>query len=265
MLEVGTATSVGGHRGPLVLQHTNFRPATIHHRLNRQDHPLHKPGASSGLTVVGNLGLLVERFTDAMSNKLSNHRKPVSLHELLDARGYVRHPIPHHRFLNPLVQRLPGHLKELRQFLGDLAHRKGPGRITAKPFVVDPHIQPDDIAFLERSRVGNPVDNFMIDRRTQSRRIPLIPLKGWISSHTDDHILGNLIELKRRGAGLDQRPQMSQHPGNDEIGLPHRFQFGLSLTDNHTVRCSGRRAEPPVSDFTSISLAEISSKTACGF
>ena len=64
----------------------------VHHRLDREHHPLGQPRPAARLAVVRHLRLLVHPLPDAVADELAHHRKPVRLDVLLHRVADVRHP-----------------------------------------------------------------------------------------------------------------------------------------------------------------------------
>ena len=64
-------------------------------------------GPRPGFAVVRHLRILVHPLTDAVTDKLAHHRKPVRLDVLLDGVADVRHPPARLHPLDRLVERTP--------------------------------------------------------------------------------------------------------------------------------------------------------------
>src|SRR3954466_12145248 len=95
MLEMRRSPTALRYSPPTVRAHFHVRAAEVHHRLDRQDHPLFQPGILVlAVHVVRNLRLLVELSPDSVSHKLPDNRKPVSGHMPLDGTADVEQPVP---------------------------------------------------------------------------------------------------------------------------------------------------------------------------
>ncbi len=82
------------HRRPAVAQNLRFRPAGVHHRLDRQHHAFFQPRILVlPVHVIRNLRLLVQLRPDAVSHILPHHRKPVRRHVPLHRPAHVEQPV----------------------------------------------------------------------------------------------------------------------------------------------------------------------------
>ncbi len=77
------------------------------------------------------------------------------------------------------------------------------------------------------------MNDLIVHRGTQDRRIAVITLKGGAGSHLEDQLFGGRVQFDGRCTWLDQGAQMVQHPGHNQVGLSHLLKFCLPLTNNH--------------------------------
>src|SRR5438309_5397484 len=83
VLEVRRGAAIRCFRHPLV-PHPHFRTASVHHRLDSDDHALLQPRAPPLVTVVRQVGLVVHLRSDPVRPELTHH-----------PAANPRHPAPH--------------------------------------------------------------------------------------------------------------------------------------------------------------------------
>src|SRR5205823_8358380 len=109
MLEVRRGTAIGSFRDPLI-PHTNFRAASIDHRLDGDDHTFLQPRAAPFFAVVREIGLVVHLRADAVPDKLPHHRETVLFDPTLYRVTDIAKTITGAHLINRAVQRFAGHL-----------------------------------------------------------------------------------------------------------------------------------------------------------
>src|ERR1700720_4592515 len=105
MFKMRAAASVGGYRGPLVIQHAGAGLAKVHHRFEPENHAFPQPGAVSAGAEVRDLGLLVQLGPNAVSYELAHYAEAVGFHKFLDRRTYVANRVANPHLLDTFIQR----------------------------------------------------------------------------------------------------------------------------------------------------------------
>src|SRR5579863_6828556 len=149
MLEVRRIAAVRRYRRPIIGEYLHARAATIHHRLNRENHSFLQPLTLSRGAVVRNLRLFVHPGSDAVPDELANNRKAVLFDPLLHSGRYITEPIPRPDILNGALERFARHSQELLPLRRNLAHRNRERRIAEVTVQLDAEIHRENVAFLQ--------------------------------------------------------------------------------------------------------------------
>src|SRR6267142_3107919 len=162
VLEVRRGAAIRRFRHPLVA-HPNFRPARVHHRLDRNDHALLQPRAVTFVAVVRQVGLVVHLRADAVPDELPYHRKSVLLDPTLHRVPHVAEAVARAHLVNRAVERFASHVQQLLHLWTDAPHGDGHCRIRVIPVHFHPEVDRDDIAFAQLA-LGrrNPVNNLAV-------------------------------------------------------------------------------------------------------
>src|SRR5262245_1363839 len=110
--------------------------------------------------------------------------------------------ISRHSLLNAQHQAFLSRLEQELKILRDLTNGNCKRRVTIIVAVADSVIDAQNVSFSQSPLRWNPVDHFFIDRRTQCRRKPMIPLEGRASAMLASHVFRDAVELQRRDTRL---------------------------------------------------------------
>ncbi len=115
----------------------------------------------------------------------------------------------------------------------DRADRRGE-RGVAVPSVDDrPTVDRHDVALLEHPRAGDPVDDHLVRRRADDRRVAVVAEEVRLGAPPFEHLSADLIELGGRDARPDRGPDAVVHLGHDAARLAHDCDLVRSLAHAH--------------------------------
>ena len=135
-------------------------------------------------------------------------------------------PGPH--LLDGQLQALPGRVHQrLRASRLTLPTGTVIARVADETLEDRPEVEPDDVAFLQLGPVGDAVDDDVVDRRADDRRIRRqahrsVALERRLRAAPGQLFLGHRIELRRGRAGLDHLPHHLEDLDDDPVGPVHR-------------------------------------------
>src|SRR5579875_134764 len=204
VLEVGAVAAVVGHGGPSILQDVDSGPAGVDHRFDCQHHPGLQPGAFAGVAEVRHLWVFVHAAANAVTNKLADHAKSLSFADPLHRGGDITQPSARLALPNGLLERMPGHVEQPPNAIGDLADgiRDGGVRIVS----VDNHaaVDRDDVAVLQDAlRIWHPMYDLLVDRGAERRWVAVIAFERRLCAKIVNSLDSHLFEVHRRNAGGD--------------------------------------------------------------
>src|SRR5581483_4417379 len=108
--------------------------------------------------------------------------------------------------LDPAVQSLKSHFQQLFDLGRYLPYWESPSRITAIALVISTDVDADDVPFFEDPFPRDPMDHFIVDRRTNRRRISVITQKSGFTVVLLEKVERELIEFLRRNPGFYPSP-----------------------------------------------------------
>lgn len=237
IFEVSRKTAVGRTYRPTVTIHPGCKTACVHHGLysNREANLHRRTGFAR--PIVWHFGLFVQVATDPVPDKLANDRVAKRLNVALNCVPHTPQRPSNFDRANSFFERLTRRVEQSAGFLANTPYRKST-RSVAIPAVQDgTTINTYDIAFLQDSLIGNPVNNLIVDRSTDSAgkrspRVPRrvrIPLEGRNCSAASYPRLGVGVQV----GDLDARPyalgQAIKDFGDDSARLAHFFDLGAGL------------------------------------
>src|SRR5882724_4321239 len=88
----------------LLVPHTNFRAAGIHHRFDGDDHTFLQPRVAYLVTVVRQIGLVVHPRANSVPDELAYHRKTVLLDPALHRVADIAEPVARPHLVDRAIQ-----------------------------------------------------------------------------------------------------------------------------------------------------------------
>ena len=89
MFALGRKGAIAGDRCPTIAQHFHVRATQIDHRLDGENHARFQFGASAGIAKVQNVGLVMEKATKAVANKITYNAAAFGFGKALDGVANV--------------------------------------------------------------------------------------------------------------------------------------------------------------------------------
>ncbi len=122
-----------------------------------------------------------------------------------------------------------------RASLGDIAHREGPRRVRYVALHGHPHVDPQDVAFLQPSAVRDAVDHHVVGRCADGPREPPVAFERGHAALRAYESLRQPIQLFRGHARSYLLGQEIQASLNHLARPGHLLQLRLRLSDDHCV------------------------------
>src|SRR5215471_21500785 len=96
-----------------------------------------------------------------------------------------------------------------------------------------PTVNPDNVALPEPAVAWNSVDNLVIDRSTQRRRISVVSLEGRNRTRFPDPGLRQMVKVASCHSWFDCFCEFLEHCGDYTACSPHFFDLRFGFPDNH--------------------------------
>src|SRR5258708_36706595 len=225
MLEMRAVAAVDCHRGPAILQNANLGAAGVDHGLDGEYHPRLQPRTFALRAKVRNLGIFMHATADSMADEVADDAEALCLAHLLHGRGDVTQPPAYPTLLDGLLQRSACDVEQLEGLRRYLADSLGHGSVGVEAVDDDATVDREDVAvFKDALRVRHPVDNLLVDRGTQGRRIAMIALEGGDGAQLGDLAGCNLFKVHRGGSRHNMR-------GNGVVDLAEGLAGDTHLLD----------------------------------
>ena len=235
MLKMGCRLSVSGLHCPSVRQHVNRTVTQCNHRLDGQTHTRLEHDATSPLSVIWHLRVLMHIPAYAMAGQLAHYSVIVFSAKLLHSGTDIAKILSCTRTINCTLQGCLGYSKQLSDFKSNLAHAERVARVPIKAIELGATVDRDDITVLEDCLlIWNSMDNDIIDgsadacRKRLSKRIG-VPLENRDSTIVADKLIRQPIQLEGRYTWLDVPCQFTKRPANKPAGLAHQLNLILCL------------------------------------
>src|SRR5687768_9875283 len=149
MLEVRRPRSVGGHDRPPVGHLARFGRARVHHGLDRDREPGGELHTTLRLSIVRDLGLLVEFHADAMPHQVLYDTEARALDDSLHRGADVPEMVAWLRGLDARGESRLGDLEQTSRFRGHLTHSHSRRGVRVEALVSYADIERDDVTFLQ--------------------------------------------------------------------------------------------------------------------
>ena len=169
-----------------------------------------------------------------MTHILPHNGETVVLHILLDGGGNVAQSVPFGGLGNAFKKALPGHIDQALRFFGDLPAGEGGATVAVVSAKERAHVDADDIALLQHPLSGNAVDNFIVHRRTDAGRKPVVVQKRRDRALCTDKIVYRPVNLLCRYAGTDHGACQSARGRGQSAGAAHGLDLMGRFQRNHT-------------------------------
>src|SRR5580658_9197727 len=188
---MGAAASVGGDRGPLVVQHAGAGLAKIYHRLNRENHAFAQTGTLAAGSEVRDLRFFVQLGPDTVSHELANDTEAVGFYKFLHGRTDIADRVADSCLLDALVQRSFSYFEQLANFrLDRLIHRDCDGSVAVVSIENHAAIDGNDVARFQHPFFRrNAMHDFFVHRGAKHARIIVITLECGLRAQFPDHFL----------------------------------------------------------------------------
>ena len=201
-----------------------MRAAEIDHRLDREEHAGLEHDALAGAADVDDVRLVMEQAAEAVAAEIAHHAHVLGLDEGLDGVTDVAGGGARLDNGNAAHHRLVRHLDQPLGPPGDLADRVHAARI-AVPAVEDQRdIDVDDVAFLHRLVVGDAVADDVVERGTGRLAVAAIHQRRRQGAVVHGEVVNELVDGRRRHAGLDVLGQHIEAAGGQLAGLAHAVE-----------------------------------------
>ena len=164
------------------------------------------------------------------------------LHRVTDVRDSSAGPHAFDRF----VERLLRDAQQRGGLLGYLSDRQCNRAVAVVPVERGADINRDDVALVQHSSAGrDPVDHLFVDRRTNRRRIPVIPLERRYGACPGDALLRQRVQVCRRHTRRDVCDQLGQDLADQAPRLAHALELGRRTADDHGCTPDGAAVPTP--------------------
>jgi hypothetical protein len=170
VFELSAPLAIDGGGGPVVGPSLIAPASQIHHGFDRETHTLFSDADSLVFGVVGHVGCAVEQLVDAVAAVGADDATPAGLGQRLDHVAGVAEE--HARFyeLNGGVEAVAGGLDDADGGGVRRADVVGFVQVAVEAVVVQGYVDVDDVAVLQRTRVGDAVADHLVDRRADGLR-----------------------------------------------------------------------------------------------
>ena len=161
------------------------------------------------------------------------------LRVLLHRRADVAEVAARAHLLDCQIEAFLRRLHQLGHARRDFTDRDG-DRVVADETVQDrPEVEPDDVAFLQPGAVRDAVDDDVVDRGANDRRIRRqihrrVALERRFRAAAGQLLLGHSIELRRGHPRLDQPAKEFQNLQDHVVGAVHHRDF-IAALENGTL------------------------------
>src|SRR5438067_2736610 len=194
---------VDGRDRPLVRVHIDVGLAGRDHRLDREGHAFLKTRAPPRRAVVRNLGVLVIRTADAVSDKDAHDGEARLLDDDLDGVRDVGEMVAGTRLLDPGVERLAADVEQPLRLGRDLADGQSHRAVGDEAVERDAEVDGDQVALTGAVVVRNPVYDHRVRRDAERSRKTLVALGGWLPTPGSDVFIRDAVELAHSDPGLE--------------------------------------------------------------
>ena len=191
------------------------------------------------LAEVRDLRLLVHRPAHAVADEAADHGKALLFGGCLDRVRDVGEPVADTALLDSGGERGAAGLEQplgLRRDLADRERVRGVGHETVER---DADVDGQQVALLERVRPRDPVDDHVVRRRADRRRVAAVALERGRPALRADELLRDRVELLRGDAGASALTEQREHVGDHDASAGHPLDLLRGLADDHlTAACS---------------------------
>ena len=162
MFEVGGRFSIGGDDGPTVGELADLGATEVDHGFDGDGHAGLELGFDFA-TIVGDVGFLVQRTSDAVADKFADDAVTVGDDEVFDGFGDVMDAVTGAGLVDANRERFLGFLEKPGRGRRDFADGNCRGSV-ADPAVQDnADIEFDDVGVLNASGAADAMDNFVVN------------------------------------------------------------------------------------------------------
>src|SRR6478609_633808 len=231
VLELGRAPAVTGDDGPPVVPHVPLGGPEVEHRLDGEGHA----GLDDGLVVRSGVVVRhdeagVELEPDAVSGEVAHDAVAEPLRVALDdaaddvdlAARAGGSDAAHHRLVRAF--------DEQAGLLVDVADEVGRVGVAVDAVDVGRDVDVDDVAVLERPRVGDAVADDLVDARAHGLREALVAEGRGVGAVVEHVLVGDRVELVGRDTGSDGLRGLDHGRGRDPRRDAHLLH-GLGVLD----------------------------------
>ena len=198
-----------------------MRLAEIDHRLDGEQHAGLEGDALAGPPRMDDVGLVVEDAAEAVAAEVAHHAHVLRLDEALDGvadiaggrAGLDRRDAAH--------QRLIGDFDQPLGLARDRADRIHPARVAVPADDDEGDVDIDDVAFLQQAVAGHAVAAHVVDRGAGRVAIAAIHQRRRVGVVAEREFADEIVDPRRRQAGLDQRGQFIEAARHQRAGLAH--------------------------------------------
>ena len=195
------------------------------------------------------LGLFMEIQTNAVSTKLSHHREPIALSELLNRKANVTQVNPRFDLHNTMPHGLIGQLTKSFGHNGGLSEQKHATRVSVPAVLDDRDVDVDNVTLFQGLVIGNAVTDLVVDGGANGlwvRRVApgcIVQWRGDGPLDLRDVVVRQLVELVGRDTWHHVGRQIVQDFGGESTSNSHALNAVLIFECNsHGSIISGLKA-----------------------
>ena len=163
----------------------------------------------------------MELGPDAVPDELPDHPEAVSPGVPLDGPTNGVDRLARTSRCDPLVHGHPGLDHQTPIGVGHLPHSQGDGGVAVHSVQEDGDVHVDDVTVGQRSAVGDPVADHLVDRR--AHRLGVAPVVQWagVAAPVDGRLVDDLVEAVGGDPGNHVRADLQQDLGGCRPGPTH--------------------------------------------
>jgi len=233
MFKMSRQGSIGSNRSPSVFQHPDLGSSEGEHRLDGQNHS--SPQGKIHGTVrnkVRDFRFFMEVQTDSVPNKALYYRIPSGFGMLLNGSGNIDQIIPWSCFPDSFHKSCPGCFHKRRSITRNFTDCKGPGCIAIIFPIHNPHVEGDDVSFLEDPVRRKAVNDFFVDRATKGEGKTLIPFECRSDIIFSALAQSQFFKEHGRHARFNFPADCVENFCYDAVGFAHQLDFSGTLNMN---------------------------------